>query len=569
MYKGRFESNKQGPSADEILRDRQKALETAEKQAAARAAAKAKPAAARPAAPKNMVTPAGAPAAPRANPKKAPQAPQKSGKRSRTGTLVFYSFYFCFIFLFFVCTFFGLQWLHGWLSDYEMAQPTVKSQEVFESLFTDPDWGALYDQSGTSGTVFEGKDTYMAYMSEKMTQGQLTFQETSAGLSGDKKYLVKLGNEKVAAFTLEDKGNDGVTDTSNITYIPDWQLGSVELFFNYTDSYRIQLKESHTAYVNGVALDDSYTIQIASTMAEDYLPMGTTGIRMVTQYVDGLMGTPTVTVQDENGQATTVIYDEAQKMFVEQTEANTISEEQKMAVLGAAKAYGKFMIEQASRGELARYFDPSSAPYKSITRQEKIVQKAFFASYNFTTEEVSDFCMYSEDLFSARANVMLNVTRKDDTTKETAINVTLFFERQKNGKWLAYEMTNEDVTRPVGKVRLTFMNGQEELASGFYLTDATELDTPMLSIPEGKVFSGWVRQTVNDQGQTVFNVVFTPDATGHVVLPAGSTLEPMVLHALFQNPEDVAAATEPPADVPTEAPAETAAATEAATEGEG
>ena len=87
----------------------------------------------------------------------------------------------------------------------------------------------------------------------------------------------------------------------------------------------------------------------------------------------------------------------------------------------------------------------------------------------------------------------------------------------------------------MGKVRLTFMNGDTVLSSDFVKTDATELDTPLVSAPEGKVFIGWYRIDKYDNG-TTYTMVFDPDENGHVTIPNGTTLEPMTLYALFETP---------------------------------
>ena len=86
-------------------------------------------------------------------------APKKNGPR--LGGVIFYTLYFLFIFLFFVAVYFGLNWLQGWLVDYEGAQPTTKSKEVFQQLFDDPDWGALYDAAGIADTEYEGKEAFV------------------------------------------------------------------------------------------------------------------------------------------------------------------------------------------------------------------------------------------------------------------------------------------------------------------------------------------------------------------------------------------------------------------------
>ena len=459
-----------------------------------------------------------------------PQVPASSvpvEKPAKKSSGSFYAWYFGFIFLFLLCTFLGLHWLEGWLTDYEAAQPDKTAEAYFQAYFENPNWGALYDNSVTKGTDLEGKEAYVSHMQEKVGTNELTYQETSAGMSGNKKYYVKLGDEKIASFTL--KGNtDRITDTT-------WTLGEIELIFKYDNSYRIQLQEGHKAFVNGMELDESYTIMKASTVASDFLPEGTNGIRMWTQEINNLMGKPKVSVVSENGEEMPLIYDEASKTFVEQTKANSISEDQRAAAIGAAEVYGKYMISQANRGELAKYFDASSEIYTTIRTSEKIVQKSFFKSFDFGEEIVDDFCMYSDDLFSAHVHVVMNVTRTDGTVKPYDIDTNFFFSRQGTGKWLAYDMTNEPVLEPVGQVRLTFMNGSEQLATGFYDTDAAEIDTPLVAVPEGKVFSGWTRETAGEGGQKVLEVMFTPDETGPVVLPAKNTLEPMVLTALFEN----------------------------------
>lgn len=453
--------------------------------------------------------------------------PEKHRKGPRLGGVIFYTLYFMFILVFFVATFFGLQWLQGWLADYQAAQPTTKSQEVFDQLFSHPDWGALYDAAGIEDTPYEGKDQFVAYMENKVGDSQLTFKETSAGLSGDKKYFVLLGDEKIASFTLSGQ-------TAAITDIPDWELGGVELFFDRSETFYIQNVDGHTVEVNGVPLDDSHVIQIATTAAAERLPIGVTGTSTCTQEISDLMAVPTVTIFDKSGKSMEVSYDAETHTFTEQTEANTISDSEREAALNAAKTNCLFMIEKASKADIAKYFDTSSDVYSVIVNLGNLwVQDN--NGYRFTKEEVSDYARYSDDLFSAHVVLNLNVTRKDGTTKDFGYDQTLFFRKQDTGKWLVYDATNADVNAPVGKVRLTFMNGDTVLSSEFVKTDATELDTPLVSAPEGKVFIGWYRIDKYDNG-TTYTMAFDPDENGHVNIPNGTTLEPMTLYALFETP---------------------------------
>ena len=106
-------------------------------------------------------------------------------------------------------------------------------------------------------------------------------------------------------------------------------------------------------------------------------------------------------------------------------------------------------------------------------------------------------------------------------------------------------MTNANIAEPVGKVRLPFMNGDTVLSNDFYDMESEKLATPLLSVPSGKVFSGWYRETVKPDGSREQFLVFVPDENGDVTIPSGTTLEPMVLYPLF---EDAGAAEAAPAE---------------------
>lgn len=527
MYQGKFEA-KNRPAAQPGYTPEQRREEPRQAyrphQSAANAARQQIPQA-RP----QQSRPQGTQSRPQQRPATAP-VPQKKGPR--LGGVIFYTLYFLFIAVFCLGTFLGINWLKGWLVDYEAAQPTVKCQEVFDQLFGNPDWASLYEMAGCQDTAYEGKEAFAAYMTQKVNGSQLTFVETSAGLSGGKKYYVKLGDERIGAFYLTNKAE-------KTTDIPDWELGKVELIFDRADGYLIQKVDGHRAFVNGVELDDSFTIQTTSTSAEEFLPIGTVGAKIDIQSITGLMMRPTVTIQDQSGAEMPVVYDEEKGMFVEQTEDTAISDDEKAAVLGALEAYSGYMINASgARQNVAKYFDSSSDAYKNIMDIGSQLWMNTDRGHKFVDEQVTDYVKYGDDLFSVKASLTMQVTLKDGSLSKYDVEESMFF-RRKNDKWVCYGMTNKDVTKPVGKVRITFVSDLNDgitLSSEFYQTDAATLMTPVITAPEGKIFSGWVKKTTVN-GRTELTVMFTPDENGQVSVPAGTTLEPMTLYALFENAE--------------------------------
>lgn len=460
--------------------------------------------------------------------KKNHSASSKRSRGPRLSSVVFYAVFFLCVFLFYSATYFGLLELRNWLNRYELAQPSTKSEEVFTKLFADPDWGTLYDMAGIQDTAYESRDAFVSFMENTVGDSELTYMETSTGLSEDKKYIVRQGKEKIAAFTLVDQNH-----AESKTEIPDWGLGTLTFFFTREESYRVQKLDGHTVYVNNVPLDSSATIQISTTRAEDYLPEGIAGVRVCTQEISGLVAAPSVRIVDGNGNEMAVNYDDATHTFVEQTTADTISDAERDIAINAIKTYALYMIKQAGQADVAKYFLRGSDAYKSITDTElSFVQDA--ASHDFTNETVKDYCRYTDDLFSVRVSVTLNQHRASGSVKESVIDQSLFFEKQSSGKWLCYEMTAVDVSKPVEQVRLTFQNGDTMLESNFYDADSTQITCPVVSAPEGKSFSGWMTEEKNESGNPVMNLVFQPDENGNAILPSGTTLQPMTLLPLFE-----------------------------------
>lgn len=454
---------------------------------------------------------------------------QKQYRGPRLGGVIFYTFFFLCIFLFYTATYFGLLEMRDWLIRYEMAQPTTRSQEAFEILFSDPDWGMLYDAANIQDTAYESKDAFISYMESAVGESELTYSETSTGLSNDKKYIVRLGDEKLATFTLVNHNQSDIQ-----TEIADWQLGTIEFFIQREESYYIRKLDGHTVYVNDVPLDDSFTVRINTTNAEGSLPEGVTGVRVCTQHITGLVTLPNIRIEDAGGNEMDVVFDEPSRTFIEQTAETTIGDAERDLALNAVKTYALYMLKRAGEADIAKYFLRGSDAFNAITDTELgFVQDA--AKREFVNESVTNYCRYSDDLFSVRVSVTLNQYRASGSVKDSTIEQSLFFEKQGSGKWMCYAMTAVDVSKPVEKVRLTFMNGDIVLDSNFYDIGIKTLTCPVVSTPEGKTFSGWMVEGTDESGQQVMNVMFQPNENGVVTIPAGTTLEPMTLYPYFED----------------------------------
>ena len=466
--------------------------------------------------------------APKPQPQPQPE-PKPRAKRSVKATLIFYLCCLIFVFLFYVGTFIGLNFLKDWLVKFEAAQPTTKCQEVFNDLFADPDWKQLYGLAGMEDSSYEGADAFAAYMEAKVGSSELTLLETSAGLSGDKKYVVWMGEEKLATFTLEDLNN-----AEGMTAMPDWQLGKVEFFLKGQERFRILMEEGCTAYVNGTALTDDQVVARRTSQADQYLPTFAPKTRLQILEVTGLMTAPTVEIRDAQGQSLKVSFDPETGTYSQELANEELPEDRKTLALDAVKTYALYMSGKATRAQVGKYFDKNSDTYASIMDADlNWVQKG--SEYTFTDEWVSDYRTHGDDIFSLRVSVDLNITRKEDgSVKTTDITQSMFFTQNANGEWVCFEMTAVDATQWTEEVKLTFIKDGELLSQEFVDAESTVVTCPLVSVPEGKTFKGWTVEERDEKGNTVLRLMFTPDETGIMNLPAGTVLTPMILSPLFE-----------------------------------
>lgn len=456
---------------------------------------------------------------------------KKNGKKQiSVGSIIFWLFYLLLIAACVVGIRYGLNFLEGWLTDFELSQPDYKCQEVYSQLFEGKDWGSLYTLAGMEDSQFETKENYVAYMQNKAKDKSLSYYETSAGLSGDRKYIVKLGDEKIAVFTLTRDEPEGITQ------IVPWELGGVEIFMERLEDVRIcTAGENRQVYINGNLIRETYVVRTLSTAAEDYLPEDLSGLTKQWMYVDGLLTHPVVTVTDQHGMPIDMIYDEATNTYVEPAVEMVISQEEMDSVVNAAKAYCRFMIGANTDTTLRRYFDETTSIYKTILKNDRSWMQNY-NSYNFSQPQISSFYRYSDTLYSVRLTMTLNVVRGNGSIREYPLDSTFFLEKQ-GSKWLVVEMTNVEVQEQTEKVRLDFVVNGEVVSTMWHDISQLQLQPPKVDTPDGKRFTGWYRETVDESGNKTMSLVFNPDETGIVYLSTEAQLDYMVLHALFENAE--------------------------------
>lgn len=468
---------------------------------------------------------------------------EQSPKHSKKATIIFYSIYGLLILSFIIGMIVVMAWLQDWLVEFEASQPDNASVRIFEENFSRPDWKHLYEiATRQDGYKFASAEDYAVFMTGHTKGASITMVETSAGLSGGKKYIVRAvfsngDTMDFATFTLTDKtqGND---------VIPDWQLGEVILRVDnklmnnaaLPAGYTFLIRTGNTVTVNGTVLDESHILRTVTTKADPYLPDGLSGYQLTELYIDGLASRPEVLVTDSSGNEVAMTFDSDTSTYTQDLTSTAISEEEQSSLLNAATTYCKYMIRAVGKDALKGWFDSGKPIYATITGTNSWMQG--YSSFSFSEEQtVSSYYRYSDSLFSAKVTLTLNVKRTNGTIKPYDLDTTFFMERQ-GSKWKVIEMTNVDVQEQITEVRMTYLQTDGTLIRTEMLdAGANSLTPPTLDVPAGKTFRGWATKSVGDNGENLFTIIYLPDENGNVLLPTQNTLKPTTLYAIFGQTE--------------------------------
>ncbi len=329
------------------------------------------------------------------------------------------------------------------LNQYEISRPQYVAEEIFDTLFQDPDWALLYDMAGIQPTEFEGRKEYVAYMEVKVGDAPLRYVEIPGGVTGEKRYSVRLKNEELATFTMLPV-DDGVSTFSR------WAFGEVTVFFTRQESVTVNLMPGYTVYINGVPLDDRYTTLRVSTLAEEYLPEGLHGYRYMQQQINGLLVQPEVIVLDEYNNPVGLTRDPATGIYttpIANTPAMTWGEEE--LIRDTVENHALFAIRAIPAAQLREFFAPGSQAYKTISSSEALASGWDIQALNASATMIKSFYRYSDDLFSVWAQATVTVTDKDGNTSSCVVGGTYFFSPGSLGNPIATEYYEQDLQLPV------------------------------------------------------------------------------------------------------------------------
>ena len=316
----------------------------------------------------------------------------------------------------------------------------------------------------------------MKFMEDKVGDTHLTYHKVASEDENRIKYMILLDREEIACFYMVNKSENADA--------PNWMLDGIEVYFEAENTYRINSATDHVVKVNGIPVDESFQIQKTGKNFVEDLGELSSNVEIpgtCVYEVSNFLTKPEVTIEDASGKQLTVSYDEETATFSEPAADQQIPGEAKKLALDAVETYCKYMIKKVYQGELSKFFKPGTDTSRAITMSDLTwIQKE--SGHGFANEKVSDYVRLDEKTFSIRVSLTWQLTRKDNSIKESPVDVTLLFEQEPNEKWRCVRMTGVEFVEPFNTVRVRFMHEDNIIAS--MMVNAAD-NTAFISTVEG------------------------------------------------------------------------------------
>ncbi len=348
--------------------------------------------------------------------------------KSKHNTPLFYKIYFSVLAVFVFVLLIGCIWLSGFLKSYNASLPETVAEDCFKKYFVNIDADRILELSGAKPCEFETRNQLRDYIFKCLSNQELSYTGVLTGVKeGQKGYIVKSGENKVADFVL--------TQTQNNK----WELTDMTLHMPRETNRVITVLDSSKLYINGILVGEKYVTQRTPHKNAEYLPKNVPAPQWVTYSIEGLAMLPSVTVTDRNGNTPELVSDKdgvmVEQIIYDKSEPDIIQRLEK-----AAKQYASCMQNDASKNSTLVYFEKGTDLYESIrTAANMFVWD--HSGYAFEDESISEFFRYDDKTVSVRIAFTHILKRKGSADYRDVTDIT-YFARLVNGKYQIFARYN-------------------------------------------------------------------------------------------------------------------------------
>ncbi|MGN0407637.1 MAG: hypothetical protein ACI4EJ_05210 [Bacteroides sp.] len=325
----------------------------------------------------------------------------------------------------------GIIWVYGLLGDYEKGMPDVAIGDVIKKQFSADNIEQLVMDNADGISAYEKMDYVVSYMKNAVAENEVTFARKSGEYTTDTPvYVIKSGDKNIAKVSLKSEGKNGHG-------FPEWGVDKVTFgeFLDKDNSIIITAPSKAVVTINGKQAGDDIVNEkdVAVEKAKnvgDYVAVPTNTIYKI----EGLMAEPEI-LATLDGTQLNVAVDEQNKggYVISYPTDEELLKAQSDNIKNINVEYGKYIINKGSLTRLKSYMTGNAKQYVSDIPAVWAFLWGKTYTYEFKTNDISNFVKYSDDCFSCDVHFDLYVDwGKGNKTYDT--NLSYVFVKQ-NGKW--------------------------------------------------------------------------------------------------------------------------------------
>lgn len=328
----------------------------------------------------------------------------------------------------------GLIWIYGLLDDYEEGMPDVAMTDIINEHFTYDNVEKLIMDNQDEIGRYENISVVISYVQDAIYGKEVTFSRKSGEYTNETPvYMVKSENKNIAKVSLKEERKNGHGFSV-------WGIDKVIFgeFQNNGNMVTITAPSQAVVTINGRTAEDDIVSERDTAIellegVKDYVELPTNTIYKV----EGLMAKPEIkaelngvqlVVSEEAGlEGTyTISYPGDEQLLTEQSEY----------IKNINVEYGKYIINKGSLTRLKSYMIGNAKQYVSDIPAVWAFLWGKTYTYEFKTNEISNFVKYSDDCFSCDVKFDLYVKwNTGDKTYDTGM--TYIFVKQEDKWYLA------------------------------------------------------------------------------------------------------------------------------------
>ncbi|MGN1120559.1 MAG: hypothetical protein ACI4Q4_09375 [Oscillospiraceae bacterium] len=351
-------------------------------------------------------------------------------RRADIGTALFYSIWLIALLTAVHFIRAGLDWLWGFLDDYEKSQPEKVISAVVDEL-QGGDLEAVILDVGFVPNAFEDDSGAREYIAS-LFDGEISYSKNLKESSDERLvYNIRCDKNTICALSLypaEEKSEHGFTLYS---------LGEYSGITVPTHEITITAPDSAFLSINGRAFSGTPTSSRKYEEVSHFYGYDTTSQPGEATYTIGGFTSP-VEVSARFSDGKPLSGTDADNVWTFSNVRSDIPEELSLLAVNASQTYAKYITADASLAELANYI-PYDVPLYANVRDYQSKFYSYHIAYDFYDLEVSDYIIYSDACVSVRVKYTHYVSSGYYGEYEFPTDHTLYLAKH-NGSWLVTDI---------------------------------------------------------------------------------------------------------------------------------